>query len=197
MPCRWANMAAMPSGSTFADLNEVSFREAVPADAGSLLTLKQKLDCETSFMLVEPGERAETAEEVAADLERRIAATNSVVIVAEVRSRLVGYVDAVGGAHRRDSMTGYVVLGVLSAAAGRGVGGGLLDRLGEYAATHGLHRLELTVMATNHRAIQLYERKGYQREGRRRECLTVDGALVDELYMGNLIRPAGLALTVP
>jgi RimJ/RimL family protein N-acetyltransferase len=162
------------------------FRKATPADAKALLALKRQLDRETTFMLLEPDERTETAEDVAADLERS-AGSNSVVIVAENPAGLVGYIDARGGEFRRNRATAYVVIGVLAAASGRGAGSGLLREAERWAAAHGIHRLELTVMAHNERAARLYERMGFGVEGRRRECLTVDGHLADELYMGKLL----------
>jgi RimJ/RimL family protein N-acetyltransferase len=42
-------------------------------------------------------------------------------------------------------------------------------------------------MAHNQRAFRLYERMGFVVEGRRRECLLVDGDFVDELYMAKLL----------
>lgn len=84
-----------------------------------------------------------------------------------------------------------MVIGVLAAASGQGAGSGLLRELERWAPAHGIHRLELTVMARNHWA-RLYERMGFAVEGRRRQCLLVDGRLVDELYMAKLLpRPAG------
>lgn len=59
----------------------------------------------------------------------------------------------------------------------------------DLAIAYGLHRLELTVMAHNTRAIRLYERMGFTVEGRRSECLLVDGTFVDELTMA-VILPA-------
>jgi RimJ/RimL family protein N-acetyltransferase len=167
--------------------HQVGFREALPGDAEALLALKEQLDQETSFMLLEPGERNETVDQVMADLTQRTALTNSAVIVAETGTGLVGYADTIGGTYRRNRATAYLVMGVLASASGRGIGGALLDNVDRWAVAKGIHRLELTVMATNHRAIQLYERKGYQQEGIRRECLIVDGALVDELYMSKLL----------
>jgi RimJ/RimL family protein N-acetyltransferase len=164
----------------------VRFREAVPADAEALLALKRQLDRETSFMLLEPDERAETAEDIAADLGH-LTGSNSVVIVAERQGGLVGYIDARGGEFRRNRATAYVVIGVVAAASGQGGGSGLLREIERWAAPHGIHRLELTVMAHNERAARLYERMGFEVEGRRRECLTVDGRLADELYMGKLL----------
>jgi hypothetical protein len=63
-----------------------------------------------------------------------------------------------------------------------GVGTGLLEEAKRWAAARGLHRIELNVMAHNHRAIALYERAGFVREGRRVDCLLVDGKFLDELY---------------
>jgi RimJ/RimL family protein N-acetyltransferase len=57
----------------------------------------------------------------------------------------------------------------------------------DWAAAHGLHRLELTVMARNTRAIRLYERMGFSVEGRRSECLLIDGQFIDELTMAVIL----------
>jgi ribosomal protein S18 acetylase RimI-like enzyme len=166
----------------------VRFREAGPGDAAAVLALKQDLDRETAFMLLEPGERSETVQDVAAELEHVAAAAKSVMIVAETARGLIGYVDAQGGRFRRSRLTAYVVIGVLAAASGRGIGSGLLSELESWARAHGLHRLELTVMAHNQRASELYLRMGFAVEGRRRECLLVDGNLADELYLAKLLR---------
>jgi RimJ/RimL family protein N-acetyltransferase len=45
-------------------------------------------------------------------------------------------------------------------------------------------------MAHNRRAVDLYKRMGFSVEGRRSECLLVNDRLVDELYMGTLLRHA-------
>jgi len=112
---------------------------------------------------------------------------NAVVLVAESAGQLVGYAEARGGRFRRNRATAYVVIGVLAAARGRGAGTGLLRELVRWAPAHGIHRLELTVMAHNQRAKDLYQRLGFTVEGRRRECLAVGGRLVDELYMALLL----------
>jgi RimJ/RimL family protein N-acetyltransferase len=162
------------------------FRQAVAGDADGLLALKKDLDHQTSFMLLEPGERSERHEDIAADLDS-IAGTNCVVIVAETGRQLVGYVEARGGRFRRNQITAHVVIGVHAAASRRGIGTGLLKELEFWAAAHAVHRLELTVMAHNQRARKLYERMGFAVEGRRRECLLIDGHLIDELYMAKLL----------
>jgi RimJ/RimL family protein N-acetyltransferase len=66
----------------------------------------------------------------------------------------------------------------------------LLEEAKRWAAARGVHRIELNVMARNHRAIALYERMGFVHEGRRVDCLLIDGKFLDELYMAiTLPRP--------
>ena len=162
-------------------------RIAGPGDAAALLRLKLRLDEETAFMLLEPGERDTSVQVLAEELDAVARSENSAVIVAESGDELAGYVELTGGAFRRIRATGYLVIGVLAQASGLGVGTGLLTEAKRWAAAHGLHRLELTVMARNHRAVGLYERMGFCVEGRRSQCLLIDGDFVDELYMAVLL----------
>ena len=174
---------------------DVRMRAAGPDDAAALLQLKQRLDQETSFMLLEAGERDASVPTLAGELESAARSGNSVVIVAETGGELAGYIELTGGTFHRNQATAYVVIGVLAAAGGRGVGRGLLEEAKRWAVAHGVHRLELTVMAHNHRAIRLYERTGFSIEGRRSECLLIDGQFIDELYMAMVLpqAPAGPA----
>lgn len=162
-------------------------REAAPTDAAALLALKRALDRETSFMLLEPDERTTTEAELADELRRIAARANSVVLVADLADELVGYVEAVGGGARRNRHTAHVVIGVRQASAGQGIGGSLLSELEKWARANGVHRLELTVMADNQRALGLYRKLGYVVEGTKHAALLVDGRLVDELWMARLL----------
>jgi ribosomal protein S18 acetylase RimI-like enzyme len=180
-----------PPGSAPVTAAGLRLRVAGPGYAAGLLALKHALDRETRFMLLEPGERTEGPGAVAADLDQVARSGNSVVVVAESAGQLAGYAEARGGRFRRNRATAHVVTGVLAAARGQGAGAGLLRELTRWAPAHGIHRLELTVMAHNQRARDLYERMGFTVEGRRRECLVVDGHLVDELYMALLLPTPG------
>ena len=84
-----------------------------------------------------------------------------------------------------------MVIGVLAATSGRGVGSGLLGELERWARADEIHRLELTVVAHNRLAGHLDERAGFAVAGRRRECLLVDGNVVSELYMAKLFPRSG------
>lgn len=174
------------SESTF--LAGVQIRSVRLDEADRLLRLKHRLDRESQFMLLEADERTGTADELADELRLLAQAPNSILLVAEAAGELIGYVQATGGRYRRNQVTAEVVIGVVAAASGQGVGTALLQELDRWAQSASLRRLELTVMAHNHAARRLYRRSGFIEEGRRRECLVVDGSAVDEVYMAKLVQ---------
>ncbi|WP_431265599.1 GNAT family N-acetyltransferase [Roseateles chitinivorans] len=78
-------------------------------------------------------------------------------------------------------------IGVHPEAHGRGVGSALMDALTRQADDWlGVLRIELTVFADNARAIRLYERFGFEHEGRLRGYALRDGRYVDAFTMARL-----------
>ena len=78
-------------------------------------------------------------------------------------------------------------IGVHPEAHGRGVGSALMDAITRQADDWlGVLRIELTVFADNTRAIRLYERFGFEHEGRLRGYALRDGRYVDALTMARL-----------
>lgn len=92
-----------------------------------------------------------------------------------------------GGEFRRNKHSVYVVIGILAAFTGRGIGTLLFQAMEGWARAKHIHRLELTVMVHNHAALALYQKMGFKIEGTKRDSLLVDGAYVDEYYMAKLL----------
>ncbi len=176
----------MPDDAT--SKQRIDVRRATPGDAAALLDLKLRLDQETTFMMFEPGERRSSIEAVRAEIEERLASANSTLIVAAHEGCLAGYVEASGGVFNRTRHSAVVVAGVRTHYAGQGLGTRLFQALVDWADAAGIVRLELTVMTDNAAAIGLYEKFGFEREGRRRCSMIVDGACVDELALAR-VRP--------
>ena len=63
----------------------------------------------------------------------------------------------------------------------------LLTELERWARNHHIHRLELTVVADNQRALALYRKMGFEQEGVKRHSLQINGKYVDEYYMAKLL----------
>lgn len=74
-------------------------------------------------------------------------------LVAEEEWQIVGFLVGQRGVSQRIKHRADFVVGVLRQAWGRGIGIALLECLEAWAQEHGIWRLELSVMANNHRAI--------------------------------------------
>ena len=80
-------------------------------------------------------------------------------------------------------------MAVHDAFTGRGVGTAMMAAALDLADNWlNLRRVELKVYADNARAIALYERFGFEREGRLRDYAWRAGAYVDSLAMARLRR---------
>jgi RimJ/RimL family protein N-acetyltransferase len=162
-------------------------RRARPSDSGALHALQCRLDGQSSWMLLEPGERGATDETLRARLAAQ-APGGSFDLVAESDGKaLIGWLAVEILPYRRARHVGYLVLGVDETASGRGLGRGLLEAAIGECRTRDVRRLELTVMTDNLRAIGLYLRSGFAMEGVRRRAVVRGGGLVDEYYMSRFI----------
>jgi len=85
-------------------------------------------------------------------------------------------------------------MGVLPAVRGRGVGRRLAEAAIAAAKEQGAERIELEVFASNTRAVALYERLGFVREGVKRRARKLDGAYDDIVQMALLLAEGGSAV---
>lgn len=111
---------------------------------------------------------------------------NHTRLVAVIDGKVVGLISLQRFENRR-AHVGAIGMGVHDAYAGRGVGSALMAAAVDLADRWlNLKRLELQVWADNHRAIALYERFGFEREGLLRAEGFRDGAYADSLTMARL-----------
>ena len=162
-------------------------REAIPDDAESVIALFQLLYAETAFLLYEPGESVPRVEDYAQRIRDATDTQSGAMFVAEDGNRLIGVIIGTCGNAKRRHHALFLVMGVIRAHWNQGVGRSLLGAIEAWAKTRGLHRLELTVQATNDRAIMLYEGMGFVREGTKRDSIKVGAGYVDEFFMSKLI----------
>lgn len=117
------------------------------------------------------------------------ASPDDLAIVALLGGELVGSADLTraGGRRRHCASLG---IAVHDAHQGKGIGAALLDALLDAAdRCLDIRRVELTVFADNHRAIALYQRFGFQEEGRMPDYAFRDGRYVEAVAMGRLRGP--------
>ncbi len=165
----------------------MDIRAITESDAEQFLLLSKALDEETQFMMLEPGERTTTVEEQTQRIRNLLSQDNQMIFVVERENQLVGYLGALGGNYRRNHDCAHVVIGIRQDFAGQGIGKSLFEALEKWALDRKLHRLELTVMSHNERAIHLYQKMGFKIEGTKKHSLLVNGRYVDEFYMARIL----------
>ncbi|MCL4318499.1 MAG: GNAT family N-acetyltransferase [Firmicutes bacterium] len=169
----------------------IFIRPAQLEDSLNLGNLHQVLFEETSFMLMEPDELPRDAE----FWEHRMASflndsKNGFWVAQNERGMLVGFLRMHGNSSLRLAHSAQIVLGVKRSYWGQGIGTHLFETGEQWAKTHGLVRLELTVMVPNRRALGLYHKMGFVVEGLRRQSIRYShGEYVDEYLMAKILSP--------
>ena len=109
--------------------------------------------------------------------------TGMTQFVAVDDGRVVGWCDVNPKTHETLRHSGVLGMGVAASHRGQGLGSALLRATLEAASARGITRIELVVRADNAAAIALYERHGFELEGRLRDYMIVDGVAHDALAM--------------
>ena len=161
----------------------VLLRPARPEDAEAYLALTE----DQESMRLTGTQRSFTREDVArwlaaiAERDDRI----DLAIVVRATGELVG--EVVLNEYDPTNRSANIRIGLLTAHANKGYGSEALRLMVAHAFERvGLHRLELGVFAFNPRAIHVYEKLGFRREGVRRDALLWDGAFHDQIDMAIL-----------
>ncbi|HEU4963614.1 MAG TPA: GNAT family protein [Bacilli bacterium] len=168
----------------------ITIREVRSEDAENLNELERILPLESTFMLVEPGERELTVDLQQKRIQDMLDSSNSTLFVAVAEDgRIVGQLGAMGGRARRNKHCAALFIGILAEFQSQGVGTLLFEAVEKWALSVGLERLELTVMTHNEKGLGLYKKRGFVHEGTKRRTLKVNGHYVDEHMMGKLLTP--------
>jgi RimJ/RimL family protein N-acetyltransferase len=107
--------------------------------------------------------------------------------VAHDGSRVVGWCDILPGSHHALRHCGTAGLGLLPQHRGRGLGRELLSACIAKAQSVGVTRIELDVRTDNERAIRLYERLGFVREGYKKQGMRVHDEYIDTIWMALIL----------
>lgn len=157
--------------------SDLTIRTARPEDEPALARLDRVSWSWLSDVIPQPAEDAEVFN------ERRPAER---FLVAESAGRIIGYVHQgpptplASNQHVRQ-IQGFVVH---PEARGRGIGRALVEAACELARADGVRRMTLRVLGHNEPARRLYERCGFKVEGVLLEEFWLDGAYVDDVWMG-------------
>ena len=109
------------------------------------------------------------------------------MLVATLDGSVVGVLDFVGATNEQEAHAGTFGISVDREVRGRGIGTALLEALIAWAPSHGIKRLQAWAWMTNPRALDLYERLGFEREGLCRAAVIADGEPVDVALVARVL----------
>lgn len=175
-----------PFAKNFTDRQGAPYlvRDARPDDGPAMVELLNRVGQEQIYIA---DEKAQLSPEQEAQLIGQRNPTLQCILVAEQQGRVVGSIEMIRGAMKKNSHTAIFGMALFPDFRGRGLGQGLLQAAEEWAANTGVEKISLAVFATNEHAIRLYLNMGYQEEGRRLGQYRIQDALVDELWMAKWI----------
>jgi RimJ/RimL family protein N-acetyltransferase len=167
----------------------VVIRTAQPADAANLIAYIRELLTEPNLHL--PLTSAEFTLTIAEEqqlLADVAAADNSVVLLAEVDTHIVGELNLKGGKRQATRHSALLGISVRQDWRSQGVGSALMTQAIAWARGSGvITRIELYVYERNQAAVHLYQKFDFELEGRRHRALYQNGEYLDDLVMALLL----------
>lgn len=161
-------------------------RTAQEKDAEKYICLVKSVISEVIYSLTQESEFTFTVEQQASMIKSHADDPNHLILVCEIDGKVVGQLDFTNGHKKRIAHTGDFGIGVHKDHRGMGLGSLLLEGLIKWAnANSTIEKINLSVHHTNDRAIAMYEKFGFIKEGIRTKDLKYsDSEYVDTVLMG-------------
>lgn len=152
-------------------------------DVAGFAQMRNHVDEETDNLVAKPKERKDTGLRMLARMavNRRLK-----TLVAKEGSHIVGYVSLIFAKFAKMKGNAYLTISVRASHRGKGLGTRLMKEAEELAKRHKARRIELEVFGQNP-SIRLYQRLGYQVEGRRKDAVEDAGRFDDVVFMAKFI----------
>lgn len=171
------------------DGTRILLRSAQPMDAGSVLQLSYDVIMENDTLVTSAEEYILTEDQQREFIHLYKADPGNVMILAEYNRKIIGLLTFQRGIFLKYAHHGSVGMIVDKNWRGKGVGRALLTTLIQWADYNPLlEKLCLEVLASNRRAIALYNSLGFIEEGRQKKQVKVSqGSYEDLIIMGKFL----------
>lgn len=170
----------------------VIIRQPGLEDAAAYLEYLNQVFLDDSFFLTTYEESNEwrTLEKLRERIVKFQDPGQGLILIAAADKKLVGLADINCQEKSRLRHVGSIGISILSGYRGLGLGTAMMQSLIEWARNHtGLEKLILSVHSNNTVAHRLYEKLGFQEEGRRiRQMKFADGSYTDDICMARFVK---------
>ena len=160
-------------------------RQATTADVSDILDFIKLISEESNFLTFGPGEFDYNKEQEIEFITHQQNSVNQIFLIATIKTEVVGTLIFSSKNRPRIQHSGEFSMAVGKQYWGLGIGSRLVDHLITWAvSTNRITKINLRVRSDNHRAIKLYEQKGFVKEGHLRKEIFLEGKYYDLLWMG-------------
>lgn len=164
-----------PFTARLKDGKEVLIREATIQDAPEIIYCVKTYISDSGYQVLEPEEFAPSIAQGREWIQSFIEEDNSIFIIAEYKEKIIGNMDITGATRRRIRHNGLVGMGMLNDYRRQGLGSILLQAGIDWAKENPiLERLWLQILDKNESAVALYQKLGFQEEGRQKNFIKID-----------------------
>ena len=165
-------------------------RQAEEQDAGNILEYMNCVCGETDYLAFGRGDINWTVEKERTFIREHLDSDNKLLVIAEVQGNINGIIGFTGDERKRMRHTGEFGMAVLRKYWSLGLGSALVECMIEWAkASRIVRKINLRVRVDNQRALRLYERFGFTREGLVSRQFKMADKFYDAYFMGLHIDP--------
>jgi RimJ/RimL family protein N-acetyltransferase len=162
-------------------------RKATSNDAVKSILFIKKVAKEHPFGFFQSSEFKVSPEKQKVYIRKMNRSRNSLFLIAENGSEIVGLGTVIGGTRKRNRHAGELSISVSKKSYYKGIGTAILEAIDDWAKLSPfIKRIGLKVFANNRQAIAFYKKRGFEKEGCIRKAAFVEGRFIDVLIMGKL-----------
>ncbi|WP_226666788.1 GNAT family N-acetyltransferase [Metabacillus litoralis] len=158
---------------------KVILREAVPKDADSIIMAVEHIIRTGTYIQKEKPRSLEEEKRFIEEMNDK----NNMYIVVELEKEIVGIARVIRGELDMKRHTGLFRTWLIDQVQGQGIGSEIMTYTLAWCRLNSLHKLCLTVFASNGLAQKLYERYGFIIEGIQKEQVKIGNRYDDEIFM--------------
>lgn len=164
----------------------LTIRPALYGDARSLTEFHKKTKKESKLLLDEKEEQEVTFEKVRKQIIECNHNNRSMILLAILNGKVVGYMKIKGDNSKRASHRAKVQLMIPADAPDTNISSALIKKSEEWAEEKGIKRFEVTILEENVQARKLFEHHLYEVEGIRKGSIWLENKLKNEVYMAKM-----------
>ncbi|WP_050615076.1 GNAT family N-acetyltransferase [Bacillus testis] len=166
----------------------IILRKPTLEDAEEMISFYNRVGGETDFLSFGRNEYIIALNEFKFHLSAVLRSVHSTIVLAEVDGMIIGIGTIDSSSKKRMKHVGTLGIVVDSVHCNKGVGTSIMKHLISWAEGNQItRRIELKVREDNERAIHVYEKFGFQKEGLLREDNCINGIYYNTVIMGLLL----------